>query len=45
MLVEKDLSYKIWGAALAVHKALGPGLLESTVFFVSFVVKKKGCLS
>lgn len=25
----KDLSYAIVGAALAVHKALGPGLLES----------------
>jgi GxxExxY protein len=30
VILEKDLSYKIWGAALAVHKALGPGLLEST---------------
>ena len=30
MILEKELSYKIWGAALSVHKALGPGLLEST---------------
>jgi GxxExxY protein len=29
VILEKELSYKIWGAALAVHKALGPGLLES----------------
>ena len=26
---ENDLSYKIIGAALKVHTALGPGLLES----------------
>lgn len=27
---ENDLSYKIIGAALALHKNIGPGLLEST---------------
>ncbi|MFP4344223.1 MAG: GxxExxY protein [Anaerolineales bacterium] len=29
MLIEKDLTKKIIGAAIEVHKALGPGLLES----------------
>jgi GxxExxY protein len=30
MLYEKDLTDKIIGAALEVHRTLGPGLLEST---------------
>ena len=29
MLLEKELTNKIIGAAIEVHKALGPGLLES----------------
>ena len=29
MLYEKDLTHKIIGAAIEVHRALGPGLLES----------------
>ena len=29
MLLEKELTNKIFGAAIEVHKALGPGLLES----------------
>ncbi len=29
MLLEKELTSKIIGAAIEVHKALGPGLLES----------------
>ena len=29
-MTEKELSAKIIGAAIAVHKQLGPGLLEST---------------
>jgi GxxExxY protein len=28
-MTENELSYKIIGAAIGVHKALGPGLLES----------------
>ena len=28
-MIENELSYKIIGAAIGVHKALGPGLLES----------------
>jgi GxxExxY protein len=30
MLIDSDLTEKIIGAAIEVHKALGPGLLEST---------------
>lgn len=29
LLLEKDLTDKIIGAAIEVHKVLGPGLLES----------------
>jgi GxxExxY protein len=29
MLVEQDVTHKILGAAIEVHKQLGPGLLES----------------
>lgn len=29
-VLENSLSYKIIGAAIAVHKSVGPGLLEST---------------
>lgn len=29
-MTENELSYKIIGAAIEVHKNLGPGLLEST---------------
>jgi len=30
MLIEEELTEKIIGAAIEVHRALGPGLLEST---------------
>ncbi len=29
MMTENELSYKIIGAALALHRSIGPGLLES----------------
>mgnify|MGYP001122004311 CR=1 FL=1 len=30
MIIENEISQKIIGAAIEVHKQLGPGLLEST---------------
>ncbi|MEA3356064.1 MAG: GxxExxY protein [Candidatus Bipolaricaulota bacterium] len=42
-----ELSNRVIGCAIEVHRQLGPGLLESTyeafVLFVSFVVKNLEC--
>jgi hypothetical protein len=29
LMTENDISYKVIGAAIEIHKSIGPGLLES----------------
>ncbi|MFD1316075.1 GxxExxY protein [Namhaeicola litoreus] len=43
MITENDLAFKVIGAAIEVHKRLGPGLLESAYQeCLAFELKKSG---